>query len=74
MNSNNLIKEEALLPSSILDEIHNSENESDSNSSYNFNEKLSLFNEQKNNESSNQVTHYKIIFIHFIYRKKMKQK
>ena len=73
MNSNNIIKEEALLPSSILDEIHNSDNESDSNSSFNFNEKFSLFNEQKSNESSNQVNHYKIISIHFIYRKKKKQ-
>ena len=53
MNSQGMLKEDALLPSSLLEEVHNSDNESDS--SINFNKKLSLFNEEKADDSPNQV-------------------
>ncbi len=53
MNSQGMLKEDALLPSSLLEEVHNSDNESDS--SINFNKKLSLFNEDITDDSPNQV-------------------
>ena len=53
MNSQGMLKEDALLPSSLLEEVHNSDNESDS--SINFNKKLSLFNEDNTDDSPNQV-------------------
>ena len=46
-------KEENLLPSSLLEEENNSDNESDS--SINFNRNLSLFNEDKDYDYPNQV-------------------
>ena len=57
MNSHGMINVEALLPSSLLDEVHNSDNESDSNSSINFNVNHSFFNENKNGNFVNEVTH-----------------
>ena len=57
MNSQGMLNVEALLPSSLLDDAHNSDNESDSNSSINFNENHSFFNEKKNDNSANEVTH-----------------
>ena len=57
----------------MLDESHNSDNESDSNTSFNFNKKLSLFNEDKNNEVSNQVINSKIILIILFIERKRKQ-
>ena len=48
-----MINVETLLPSSLLDEDHNSDNESDS--SINFNKKLSLFNEDQLDDSPDQV-------------------
>ena len=53
MNSQGMINVETLLPSSLLDEDHNSDNESDS--SINFNKKLSLFNEDQLDDSPDQV-------------------
>ncbi len=53
MNSQEMINVETLLPSSLLDEDHNSDNESDS--SINFNKKLSLFNEDQIDVSPDQV-------------------
>ena len=46
-------EEETLLPSSLLEEENNSDNESDS--SINFNRNLSLFNEVKDYDYPNQV-------------------
>lgn len=46
-------EEETLLPSSLLEEENNSDNESDS--SINFNRNLSLFNEDKTDDHPNQV-------------------
>ncbi len=46
-------EEETLLPSSLLEEENNSDNESDS--SINFNRNLSLFNEDKVDDYPNQV-------------------
>ena len=59
MNSQGMLNAEALLPSSLLDEVHNSDNESDSNSSINFNGNHSFFNENKNdkNDNSAEVNH-----------------
>ena len=54
MKSKGIINEEEnLLPSSLLEEEHNSDNGSDS--SFNFKEKLSLFNEDKTDDLQNQV-------------------
>ena len=54
MKSKGIINEEEnLLPSSLLEEEHNSDNESES--SFNFKEKLSLFNEDKTDDLQNQV-------------------
>ena len=55
------MKAESLLPSSLLEEVHNSDNESDSNSSIDFNENISLFNEGQNDDSLNKVI---LIIIH----------
>lgn len=57
MNTQGIINPEALLPSSLLDEVHNEDNENESSLSINFNEKLQLFNEEKKDESSNEVIH-----------------
>lgn len=57
MNGQGIINPEALLPSSLLDEVPNSDIENDSNSSINFNENLQLFNEGKKDESPRQVIH-----------------
>ena len=61
MNSQGIMKAESLLPSSLLEEVHNSDNESDSNSSIDFNENISLFNEGQNDDSLNKVI---LIIIH----------
>ena len=53
MNSQGMLNVDSLLPSSLLEDAHNSDNESDS--SINFNKKLSLFNEEKADDSPNQV-------------------
>ena len=64
MDSQRVIDTEKLLPSSLLEELHNSDNESDSNTSINFNQKLSLFNEEIENDNwPNQV----IYFINFYF-------
>lgn len=56
MDSQRVIDTEKLLPSSLLEELHNSDNESDSNASINFNQKLPLFNEEIENDNClNQV-------------------
>ena len=57
MNTQGIINPEALLPSSLLDEVHNEDNENESSLSINFNEKLQLFNEEKKDESPNEVIH-----------------
>ena len=59
MNSQGIMKAESLLPSSLLED--NSDNESDSNSSIDFNENISLFNEGQNDDSLNKVI---LIIIH----------
>ena len=70
MNSQGMINVETLLPSSLLDEDHNSDNESDS--SINFNKKLSLFNEEQIDDSPDQVIFNLLIIIYFnYYRKKI---
>ena len=53
MNSQGMLKVDALLPSSLLEEVHNSDNESDT--SINFNKQLSLFKEDHADDSPNQV-------------------
>jgi hypothetical protein len=53
MNSQGMLNVDSLLPSSLLEDVHNSDNESDS--SINFNKKLSLFIEEKADDSPNQV-------------------
>ena len=59
MDSQRVIDTEKLLPSSLLEELHNSDNESDSNTSINFNQKLSLFNEEIENDNwTNQVIYF----------------
>jgi hypothetical protein len=59
MDSQRVIDTEKLLPSSLLEELHNSDNESDSNTSINFNQKLSLFNEEIENDNwPNQVIYF----------------
>ena len=55
MNSQGIIKAESLLPSSLLEEVHNSDNESDSNLSIDFNKNISLFNEGEIDDSLNKV-------------------
>jgi len=52
--------EENLLPSSLFDDAQNSdnENENDSNSSINFNENHSFFNEDKSDNSFQEVIHF----------------
>ena len=52
--------EENLLPSSLLDDAQNSENENDSNSSINFNENHSFFNDNKSDSSLPEVIHFYI--------------
>ena len=52
--------EENLLPSSLLDDAQNSENENDSNSSINFNETHSFFNDNKSDNSLPEVIHFYI--------------
>ena len=61
MNSQGIMKAESLLPSSLLEEVHNSDNEIYSNSSIDFNENISLFNEGQNDDSLNKVI---LIIIH----------
>ena len=59
MDSQRVIDTEKLLPSSLLEELHNSDNENDSNTSINFNQKLSLFNEEIENDNwQNQVIYF----------------
>ena len=59
MDSQRVIDTEKLLPSSLLEDLHYSDNESNSNKSINFNQKLSLFNEQiENNTQPNQVIYF----------------
>lgn len=59
MDSQRVIDTEKLLPSSLLEELHYSDNESDSNTSINFNQKLSLFNEEIENDNwPNQVIYF----------------
>ena len=59
MDSHRVIDTEKLLPSSLLEELHNSDNENDSNTSINFNQKLSLFNEEIENDNwQNQVIYF----------------
>jgi hypothetical protein len=52
--------EENLLPSSFLDDAQNSEDENDSNSSINFNENHSFFNDNKSDNSLPEVIHFYI--------------
>ena len=62
-------KEEALIPPSLFEEEdRNSDNESDF--SINFNQKLSLFNEDKDNEPQNYVS---IIYIIKFYISRVKK-
>jgi hypothetical protein len=62
-------KEEALIPPSLFEEEdRNSDNESDF--SINFNQKLSLFNEDKDNEPQNYVS---IIYIITLYISRAKK-
>jgi hypothetical protein len=73
MDSQRVIDTEKLLPSSLLEELHNSDNESDSNTSINFNQKLSLFNEEIENDNwPNQVIYFINLIIFFNYRRKKK--
>jgi len=67
-------EEETLLPSSLLEEENNSDNESDS--SINFNRNLSLFNEDKADDYPNQVNilNINLTYIINIGRKRGKYK
>jgi hypothetical protein len=57
MDTQRIINPEHLLPSSLLEE-HNSDNECDSNSSINFNENLSLFNDEDKKDDPIQEVIY----------------
>lgn len=73
MDSQRVIDTEKLLPSSLLEELHNSDNESDSNTSINFNQKLPLFNEEIENDNClNQVIYFINLNTIFNYRRKKK--
>ena len=74
MDSQGIINPEHLLPSSLLDE-HNSDNESDSSPRFNFNENLSLFNEEDKKDDSIKVIFIKLIInikLYFIKLQKEK--
>ncbi len=63
MDSQLKFDKEIFLPSSLLDDVDYSDN--DSNTSINFNQKFALFNEEEKNEKS--VNHYKFIINYFLY-------
>ena len=66
MDSQLKFDKEIFLPSSLLDDVDYSDN--DSNTSINFNQKFALFNEEEKNEKSLiQVNHYKFIINYFLY-------